>query len=80
MIQVYIYCLKDTKENIRYIGKTTNIKRRLYSHIAEAKQNKHNRYVLNWIRNLLNNKQKPIIEVIEICNENNWIKREKILD
>ena len=77
MEKVYIYCLKDTEENIRYVGKTTNIKRRLYSHIAEAKRSKTNRYVHNWIKSLLKNKQKPIIEIIEVCNENNWEEREK---
>jgi len=77
MEKVYIYCLKDTEENIRYIGKTTNIKRRLYSHIAEATRSKTNRYVHNWIKSLLKNKQKPIIEIIEICNESNWIEKEQ---
>lgn len=76
MNTVYIYILKDQNNNIRYVGKTTNIKRRLYSHIAEAKLNKSKRYVLNWIRQLLSNNQKPILEVIEECNENNWQERE----
>lgn len=76
MKTVYIYILKDLNNNIRYVGKTTNIKRRLYSHIAEAKLNKSKRYVLNWIRQLLLNNQKPILEVIEECNENNWQERE----
>jgi len=76
MKTVYIYILKDLNNNIRYVGKTTNIKRRLYSHIAETKLNKSKRYVLNWIRQLLLNNQKPILEVIEECNENNWQERE----
>ena len=76
MNTVYIYILKDPENNIRYVGKTTNIKRRLYSHIAEAKLNKSKRYVLNWIRQLASNNQKPILEVIEECNENNWQERE----
>jgi hypothetical protein len=76
MKQVYIYILKDQNDNIRYVGKTTNIKRRLHSHIAEAKLNKSKRYVLNWIRQLLVNNNKPILQVIEKCNENNWQERE----
>ena len=76
MNTVYIYVLKDQNNNIRYVGKTTNVKRRLYSHIAEAKLNKSKRYVLNWIRQLLSNNQKPILEIIEECNENNWKERE----
>jgi len=77
MKKVYIYYLKDKEGNIRYIGKTINIKRRLYSHIAEAKRNKTNRYSCNWIKGLLNKSQKPLIEIIEICNESNWKDREK---
>ncbi len=46
---IYIYSLSDPNGNIRYIGKTTNIKRRLYSHIAESKQN-NNRYGI-WFLN-----------------------------
>lgn len=76
MNTVYIYILKDQNNNIRYVGKTTNIKRRLYSHIAEAKLNKSKRYVLNWIRQLLFNNQKPILEVIEECSQSNWQERE----
>lgn len=76
MKTVYIYILKDQDNNIRYVGKTINIKRRLYSHIGEAKLNKSKRYVLNWIRKLLSNNQKPILEVIEECNENNWQEHE----
>lgn len=76
MNQVYIYILKDSENNIRYVGKTTNIKRRLHSHIAEAKLNKSKRYVLKWIRQLLANNKKPILEIIEICNEDIWQERE----
>ena len=76
MKQVYIYVLKDTENNIRYVGKTINVKRRLHSHIAEAKLNKSKRYVLNWVRQLLSDNKKPVLEVIEICNESNWKERE----
>lgn len=73
---IYIYCLKDTNGNIRYVGKTNNIKRRLQSHISEAKKIKGKRYVLNWISSLIKNNQKPILEVLEECNELNWQERE----
>lgn len=77
IMKIYIYTLEDNQGNIRYVGKTTNIKRRLYSHIAEAKLNKSKRYVLNWIRYLLSINEKPILRIIEECNETNWIEREK---
>ena len=76
MKQVYIYVLKDTENNIRYVGKTINVKRRLHCHIGEAKLNKSKRYVLNWIRQLLSDNKKLVLEVIEICNHYNWKERE----
>lgn len=78
MKEVYIYCLKDPINNeIRYIGKTTNLKRRMSQHIQDVKSNTHNkRRVINWINSLLNKKLKPKMEVIEICNKENWQERE----
>lgn len=74
---VYIYCLKHPEnQEIRYIGKTTNIKRRLSQHIQDAKSHISNRRTINWICNLLKSNLKPIIEIIEVCNENNWQERE----
>ena len=49
--EVYIYVLKhpDTLE-IRYVGKTVRkLSRRLGNHIANAKGNKHNKHLSNWI-------------------------------
>lgn len=74
---VYIYCLKHPQtQEIRYVGKTTNIKRRLSQHIQDAKSYVSNRRTINWICNLLKSNLKPIIEIIEVCNENNWQERE----
>lgn len=74
---VYIYCLKHPKtQEIRYIGKTTNIKRRLSQHIQDAKSHVSNRRTINWICSLLKSKLKPVIEIIETCNENDWQERE----
>lgn len=77
MEKLYIYVLKCPKGNIRYVGKTNNLKKRLYSHINEAKKGKGRRYVLNWIHSLLLLNLKPSIEVIEECDANNWQDREK---
>lgn len=62
---------------IRYIGKTVNIKARLYGHISESKKHNGNRHVLNWIFVLLKNGEKPILEIIEITNEEHWEERER---
>lgn len=76
MKKVFIYCLKDADGNIRYVGKTTNIKRRLSGHISDAKRNKGRRHVLNWIYSELQKGGKPTIGILEICNESNWEGRE----
>lgn len=78
MNKVYIYSLNDPDTlQIRYIGKTGNLKKRLYSHITEAKRSKGRRYVLNWINSLLSSNKKPIINIIEECNDSNWQERER---
>ena len=77
MKEVYIFCLKNPITNeIKYIGKTTNLKRRLSQHIQDAKLKKVKRKVINWINSLLNKKLKPKIEIVEICTKQNWQDRE----
>lgn len=72
-----IYKLIDPRTNeIRYIGKTKNsLKKRLYEHLTKRnltpKTHKN-----NWIKSLLKENLKPIIEKIEEVNEDNWIERE----
>lgn len=76
MKQIFIYTLKDPITNqIRYVGKTTNIKQRLYGHIRRAKSG-YNSPICAWIRKVMKNSLKPIIEIKEFCNEKNWEKRE----
>lgn len=78
MKTTFIYSLSDpdTKE-IRYIGKANNLKLRLWSHIHEAKHNLRNLHKCNWIKLLLKNGKKPIIEVIEEVVIEEWIDCEK---
>lgn len=71
-----IYCLKNPENNeIRYIGVTTlkYLSSRLSQHWYNAKNN-YQTHVAKWIRKI---NQKPIIELIEICNKNNWEEKEK---
>ena len=66
--EVYIYVLKhpDTLE-IRYVGKTVRkLSRRLGNHIANAKGNKHNKHLSNWILSILKEGKRPIIELLEL--------------
>lgn len=66
MKKIYIYTLSSPSGEIKYVGKTTDIKRRLSSHVSEAKKNPGKRYVLNWIVSLLKNNEKPVITILEI--------------
>ncbi len=77
MSKVYIYGLVDPRtEQIRYVGQTKDIKRRLRNHLNDAKRgvksHKH-----SWIRKLLVEKVKPKITVIEKCNSRNADEREE---
>ena len=77
MKTTYIYVLKCPEGNIRYVGKTNSPKKRLSSHIREAKKGKGRRHVLNWIHSLLSKSLIPSMEIIEVCTEENWQEREK---
>lgn len=76
-MEILIYKLIDPRTNeIRYVGKTKNsLRKRLYEYLTKrnltAKTHKN-----NWIKQLLNEGIKPIIETLEIVNEQNWIERE----
>ena len=72
----YIYILKDPNtDEIRYVGKTNNIKARLKDHIRKSKLSKTHKN--NWIQSLLVKNQVPIIEIIEEITDNNWGIREQ---
>ena len=73
--KVFIYGLLDPLTNdIRYIGKSNNPHRRFLSHIYNSILKKT--YKDHWICKLLENNYKPLMIIIEECNETNWIERE----
>lgn len=73
MKKIYIYSLKNSITNeIRYVGKTINIKKRYSQHLVDKRQT-HKRC---WIDSLLKENIKPVIDILEICDENNWEERE----
>lgn len=75
-MKIYIYALIDPETNlIRYIGKTTNLIRRLNSHLTRCKSRKYHSAV--WINSLLSKGLKPFLEVLEEVDENTWVEREK---
>jgi hypothetical protein len=73
-----IYCLKDPEDmSIRYIGKTqTSFSSRMKIHIHQSKINNKPTHKEYWIRNLINKNKKPIIEIIEVVDKDNWRERE----
>jgi len=78
----YIYYLKDPVTlEVRYVGQTNDIKRRYNDHISSSIKNdsdSYNTYKARWIRKLINNGYKPIIEIIDQCNtidESNFLEK-----
>jgi len=72
----FIYVLKNPINNkIRYVGKSRNLKQRFKNHINKCRdKNTHKR---NWINKLIKDGLKPIMEMIEETNNDNWKEREK---
>lgn len=67
---VYIYTLSDPiTSEIKYCGKTKNIKERLSGHL---KDKKHNKEKFDWILKIKSNKLKPLLEIIDEVDDENW--------
>jgi predicted GIY-YIG superfamily endonuclease len=61
----YVYGLFDPIENdLRYIGETNNLKRRFGRHLMSSKL-KESTYKNNWIKLLLSQNSKPILQIFE---------------
>lgn len=76
-MKIYIYTLKDPETQlVRYVGKSNNPRLRYNNHIQHSKKHRGSRHVVNWICSLLDKNLKPVLEIIEECNENNWAERE----
>lgn len=70
---MFIYCLKDPDTNeIRYIGKTNNLKQRFHNH----KNKITGTHCSNWILKLKANGKVPIMELVEECSNDIWQERE----
>ena len=73
--KVYIYSLSDPiTDEVRYIGKTIRPKQRYKEHIRNSKDKKT--YSNCWINSLIKDGLKPILSILEECDESNWIERE----
>ncbi len=71
MEKIIIYTLSD-KLGVRFVGKTKNLKNRLYKHIFNAKQNGGENKRCSWIKSLLNKNELPIIDVIDEVDITEW--------
>lgn len=75
-MKIYIYSLTDPITNkIRYIGKSITPNQRYSSHLSRAKEKKT--HTNCWIYGLLKKGVKPIMTIIEECDETNWIEKEQ---
>ena len=72
---IYIYGLY-TETEIRYVGKTNNLDKRLKEHIRDSLNNKIS-HKHKWIRKEIKNNKDIKIKVLEKCNKNNWEEKEK---
>lgn len=71
-----IYTLTCPETNmVRYVGKTFNPKRRFYDHCSISTKEKTRKAI--WVRSLIKKNKKPIIDIIDNCDEFNWEEKEK---
>ena len=74
----FIYGLFDPRNyQLRYVGKADNVEKRLSQHIKQVKHRQYkNRYVCNWIRQLLSEGLTPSVEILEECTQGSWKEKE----
>jgi predicted GIY-YIG superfamily endonuclease len=73
MKTVFIYSLSTLEEpnNIRYIGKAKDLKKRLSKHVQPC-QLQGNSHKVNWLKLVIKNGHTPIIKCIDIVDESEW--------
>lgn len=72
MKDVFIYGLTDTLSGqLKYVGKTVNIPRRLRRHISERFL--HDSYKDRWVRKVIDEGGKIEIFIIDIVNRDEWV-------
>lgn len=71
---IYIYSLNDPDtDEIKYVGKTNDPKRRIAEHLIDRTKS----YKNSWIKGLLQKNKNPNLKIIEECFESNWEERER---
>lgn len=80
---IYIYALLDPRENVvKYVGKTTNLAKRLYMHIFRSTTKmvrwREETHKARWIRKLMSLGISPEIKILEyVALGGNWQERER---
>ena len=78
---VFIYTLSDPRTNeVRYVGKTVNPKKRFHEHVSPIKEQREGTYKRRWTAALRADGLKPtisIIDRIENSNDEDWQCRER---
>lgn len=81
MADVYIYVLKCPESgDVRYVGKTKKISKRLAQHASEGSMGKIRSHKVNWVASLIEKGLRPVIEVDSVCCDETWkmVERERI--
>jgi len=74
---IYIYALVDPRnEDVRYIGKTGNLEKRLRAHLR-ADPSEKSPLKNAWINQLKSLGLKPKQQILEQCSVDNWQERER---
>lgn len=68
----YIYSLEYPEGNVRYIGKANNPNRRYKNHLSSSLSRKEITLKSNWIYGLLNNREIPILNIIDEVDIKEW--------
>lgn len=75
-MDIFIYALIDPiTDDIKYIGKTSNPKRRYTQHISTVGEKNQNK--TNWINSLISNGLLPKMIILETCNHHEWKNKER---
>jgi group I intron endonuclease len=75
---VYIYGLWDPRDSrLRYIGKTVNLKTRLYRHLIDYDRGKIT-HCSTWVKGIVNDGLQPVMEVLEETTEDKWQAIERV--
>jgi group I intron endonuclease len=77
MIFIYTLSSSSSPNDIRYIGKTKNIKDRIRRHISKYYLNLEDNYKNRWIKSEVSKGNKILIEEIDLVNEEGWEESEK---